>query len=303
MYYHEKCLIMTGVPKFSRIQTILQRVFYSPEKSITIYTEDKQSDKLFYTIILKRLVIEEVKINNIIPLGPKNIVVEQSILSQSTKYNSLFIVDGDISLMYGDNLETSNLVSLNRYCIENYLCCHLGILDYLQLKLNEDKYKLERNLNYSNYLLKNGKLILRLYHRLAISYKFKCGCTFYNANVFFNNPGPPRRIDRNLINQEIRHVEEIIKKKFKSEGVKSYKQKLNIELLEIQKNNPEDITTILKVLSGKDQLFPLIRLKIDAIDRSSRPLSNDQMKRILAERIDLSSLEFIKRKILVIANN
>jgi len=292
---------MSTIPEFTQVQLILHRVFFRSDKAITIFTEDKPSDKFLYSILLNRLINNEIKINKIIPLGPKSQVVEKSIASLKSRNKSLFIVDCDIKIMFGEELETENLISLKRYCIENYLCCEDGIVEYLFLKLGKERNRIKTDLDFKNFMTINGKKLLKLYYRYLLAFDLNCSHTFKNATEFFNIPGPPKRIDGTKVNQEINNVERVIKENLKNLGNRSYKRELEVRLKKIEIINPINLETIIKVLSGRDQLLPLIRLKINLLDRTSRQLSDDQMKRILADKVNLRSLDFLKQKILSIA--
>lgn len=291
------------IPKYSSVQKLIIKFLYNPKESITIYTEDKESDQAFYKLLFSRLDIGNVKINDIIQLGPKSEVIERSIESMSSKIPSIFIVDGDIKLMSGQSLETSNLIAHDRYCIENFLCCEEGIVNYLHVKLGGDKELIKQKLDFENFILNNGKLILELYYRYSISYELNCGCSFKKIDDLYNSPGRITKVDSNKIQTEIELVEKKIKEKLKSQGIRAFLKEFERRLENIKSTNPLSIDTILKVVSGKDQLLPLlIKLKINELDVSSRNLDKDQVKRLLAEKINLGSMDRIKNKILNIVN-
>ena len=290
---------MDFIPRFSVIQKIVNRAFYPSDRSITIFTEDKPSDRTLYEIILKRLIANEITVNKIIPLGPKNIVIEQSIRAKSVKNPSLFIVDSDIKVMRGVNLEDTNLISLDRYCIENYLCCEIGIIEYLYVKLGQDKDKLKHVIDFENQILKNFSIILKLYIRYLIVQEMIIGHTFKNYSELVSNDG--YSISRQKVNSEIYEVEKKIKSDLKSKGTRDYKKELERRILEISTNIRYDSNCIISLISGKDHLLPFLRKVIFNLDQSSRGLNNDQLKRLLAEKFDIESLTFLRQKMISIA--
>lgn len=289
--------MIKGIPQFNVVQKVLTRVFYSPNDSIIIFTEDKPSDRLLYSLLFNRLLKDQCKISLVKPLGPKSTVIEQSILSSKSKNNSIFIVDSDIKIMLDETLETDNLISLRRYCIENYLCCETGIIEYLHIKLGIERSKIKDDLDFDKLIIKNGKLLIKLYYRLLLSFQLSCGCGFKSVTNFLSRPDRYSDVVPALINAEIREVETSIKLKLKHSGYRSFRKEMDLRIEEIALKNPANIDRILTVLSGKDQLLPLIKLKINSLDSSSRLLNSDQLKRLLAERVDLAPLSFLKEKI------
>lgn len=294
---------MCPIPTYNKVQKLLYRAFFSSENAVTIYTEDKKSDKLLYEILLNRLVEGEVTINSIVPLGSKHVVIEESIRSRSTKNNSLFIIDCDIKILNEDFLETDNLISLRRYCIENYLCCDTGIIEYLYLKLGTELEEIIQELDFEKFIRKNFKQILNLYYRYFLSFELGCGCSFKNVHNFIDPAISKYDVDSKLVKDEIILVEKEIKSKLKSLGFKAYAKEMKSRLKMIKQNNPFSYDSIIKILSGKDQLLPLIRFRINRLDTSSRYLTDDQFKRLIAEKVALKELEFLKQKIISAARN
>ena len=293
---------MSAAPKYTAIQQVLKRAFFPKEKTITVYTEDKPSDRYLYSIILNRMSLNNITINSVIPLGPKSQVIESSIRSSPTGNKSLFIVDSDISLMEEPPIENPNLIGLHKYCIENYLCCEIGIVDYLYPKMGKDKIEIKNELKFMREVKINLSPIVKLYYRYLLSFKLSCGCTFRRYDYFLKGIEPNRTLDKTILKREIASVETEIKKKYKESGIRSFAKEMKKQLIEIEKSNPSNEITALKILSGKHQLFPLVRELIIRFDSTSRHLNNDQFKRLLAERFDINQLNFLRDKILSIAS-
>lgn len=288
---------MSAVPKYSTVQNVLKRAFFHRERSITIFTEDKPSDRHLYSIILDRLLSDSIILNSIIPLGSKSTVIEASIRSNKSENNSLFIVDSDINLMLETPIENDNLIGLRKYCIENYLCCETGIIDYLYPKLGVEKEQIKLLLNFKNIVKINSYPLVKLYYRYFLSFQLNCGCTFRNYDYFLKGNEPNRLVDKSIVNQEILDVENRIKAKLKENGIKTFAKEMKDRLKDIELQNPCNIETSLKILSGKHQLFPMVREQIIRLDNTSRSLNNDQLKRLLAEKMDVDQFVFLKDKI------
>lgn len=286
--------------KRTTISAIMQRVFFSPEKTVFIYTEDKPSDKLFYNLLLGRLASDEFKIIKIEPIGSRSDVIEASLLDKTPQAPSLYIIDGDIKLMLGVAMESQNLIALDRYCIENFLCCEEGLIDYLEIKLGRPKEEIRKSLSYEKFLLKNGKYLLELYYRYAVSFQIGAGHSFKCLDNLINQR--TKEVDKNLIKLEIESVEAAIKAKLKSDGFKAYTRESKRLIDAVKYDNPFSLSTIVRVISGKDQLLPLLMYKLKKIDISSKSYSRDTYKRLLAERVHLASLDRIKDKIIEVSN-
>lgn len=288
------------IPKYKTVQKILNRAFYDTKSGVFIFTEDKPSDIAFYSLLFGRLKHNEFEILKVQPIGSKSDVIERSVEDIDPQTPSIYIVDGDIKLMLGQKLENKNLIALDRYCIENFLCCETGIIEYLYVKLGTKKEEIKKELDFENYLKKNGKLILNLYYRYALAYQLQCGASFKNLDALAHNGGGTKNINSVLLNAEINSVETIIKEKLKQNGVRAFNKEMKDKINKIKNDNPICIESVIKVISGKDFLLPLLCSRIKELDRSSGALSSDQLKRLLAEKVSLEPLKRIQSKILTI---
>ncbi len=284
------------IPKFTNVQNVLKRVFFEHSGVVFIFTEDNPEDRVFYELLLRRLEDDNLTIEKVQPLGSKQVVLETAMLDKSPETPSLYIVDGDIKLMLGQELETDNLIALDRYCIENYLCCEQGIAQYLHVKSGESLESVKSKLSFEELISKNGKILLKLYYRYAVSIDLDCGHTFKKFEFLYSTRY--NRIDSAKLKVETEAVESAIKNKLKQSGVRAFKKEMEARIEKVRTNNPYSIETIIKVLSGKDQLLPMVTRKIKTIDASSRGLDPDELKRLLAEKVSLDPLQRIKAKLL-----
>jgi hypothetical protein len=283
--------------RFNYLQKIISRSFYVKEKHIFIYTEDKKSDEFFYHILFKRLENDKTKIIKIEPLGSKSMVMLRSMQDLHPPRPTLYIVDGDIELINQPPIETNNLIGLDRYCIENFLCCENAILSLLETNLGNSTNYFKSKLRFNETLNVFGKQLFQIAIRYSIAHNLSCSTGFKKSSDFLNIRGSVIKPDKSLIRSEINRVEKLIKEKLKESGVRSYKKELNNRVKQIEEKIPLSTNTYLKYLSGKDMLLPIFILKLKKIDKSFTNWTIDQIKRHLAERIDVNNLNRIRQKI------
>lgn len=285
------------IPRFSNLQKIITRSFFKDGNTIHIFTEDKKSDQIFYELLLKRLENDRITIAKIEPLGPRTTVITRSLQDVNPQRPTLYIIDGDIDLMTNDPIESPNLIGLDRYCIENFLCCEDGILSLLQTNLGKSKEYYKARLGFENLINNFGKHLLKIAIRYSVAQSLQCSTEYKKStDFFFIRPGIFKP-DKILISNEIQRVETLIMDKIKENGVRSYRREMIMKIKEVELRNSISIQTYLKVLSGKDMIFPIIETKIKRLDSSFKNWKTDQFKRHLAERIDLNSMNRIRNKI------
>lgn len=285
------------IPRFTNVQKIITRSFFKENKFVFIYTEDKKSDQIFYELLLKRLQNEKITIAKIEPLGPKATVITRSLQDKKPQRPTLYIIDGDIDLLTKDPIESNNLIGLDRYCIENFLCCEAGILSLLQTNLGRSTEYYRPKLDFENMISSFGKHLLKIAIRYSVAQNLQCSTKYKKSTDFFFIRAGVFRIDKTLISNEIKRVESLIIYKLKENGVRSFRSELVNRIKEVEMRNAFSFETYLKVLSGKDMILPIIETKIKRIDGSFKNWQTDQIKRHLAERVDVSNLDRIRQKI------
>ena len=112
----------------------LMSTFLAYRNDIDIYTEDNEKDKEFYKVLFKRLIKNDIVINDVTPLGNKQNVIERCKNEPENGRKKLFIIDGDITIIHGENLPNlPNLFILEAYCIENFLINKNTIVQFLYM--------------------------------------------------------------------------------------------------------------------------------------------------------------------------
>jgi len=288
---------MIGIPKFSDVQKVLKRIFSQKEGCIYIFTEDKKDDQIFYDLLLSRLSDESLKIVSITPLGSRANVMKRSLEDKNPQVPTLYMIDGDIDLHMKQPIESSNLIGLDRYCIENYLCCENGLISLLVTNYGNSvahyKSKLEFRKTLNRFCYDFQKIAVRYY----VAQQLECQTGFKKADDFFFIRGNGVfKVDKPKVHAEIQRVENLIKNKIKENKTKAYKSEMIRLIKEVENKNPFNTNNYLKVISGKDFLLPILEKKIKLVEGRLTNWSTDQFKRNLAERIDVSSLHRVKLK-------
>jgi len=110
------------IPSWSMRATESIGLLYKELQPIEIYVEDSNSEA-FYLELINRVIGEQGKILKVIPLHGRSHVINFCD-SYNSKSPALFLIDGDLDLLYGKReRDKVNLYQLNAYCIENYLFC------------------------------------------------------------------------------------------------------------------------------------------------------------------------------------
>jgi hypothetical protein len=288
---------MIGIPKFSDVQKVLKRIFSQKEGCIYIFTEDKKDDQIFYDLLLSRLCDESLKIESITPLGSRSNVMKRSLEDNNPQVPTLYIIDGDIDLLIKQPIESSNLIGLDRYCIENYLCCENGLISLLVTNYGNSNAHYKSKLDFQKTLTKFCYDFQKIAVRYYVAQQLECQTGFKKADdFFFIRSKGVFKLDKPKVNAEIQRIENLIKNKIKENKIKAYKSEMIRLIKDVEKNNPFDTNNYLKVISGKDFLLPILEKKIKLVEGRLTNWSTDQFKRNLAERIDVSSLHRVKLK-------
>lgn len=288
---------MIGIPKFTDVQKILKRIFSKKDGSIFIITEDKKEDQIFYELLLNRLTDESLKIVSITPLGSRANVMKRSLEDKNPQVPTLYIIDGDIDLLMKEPIESHNLIGLERYCIENYLCCENGLISLLITNFGNSKEHYKSKLEFRKTLNNFCRDFLKIAIRYNVAQQLECQTGFKKAtDFFFIRPGGVFKLDKQKINSEIQRVEKLIKEKLKQKKIKAYKGEMDRLIKEVESKNQFTVNQYLKVISGKDFLLPTVEKKMKLVESGLTGWSTDQFKRNLAERIDISTLNRVKLK-------
>lgn len=99
---------------------------FRPLQDVDVYVEDEGSE-IFYLELLSRLTDGEFRVVRILPLGGRRKVIEKCERLQGQLSSSLFIIDGDLEWVRGEDApKLEGLHCHDAYCVENYLFCEIA---------------------------------------------------------------------------------------------------------------------------------------------------------------------------------
>lgn len=269
-------------------------LFYKKFNDINIFVEDSdRGHNEFYRTLLNRLIDGRYKIRRIFSLkGRKNVIAACKQYNNEKKVKakrSLFIVDGDLDLICKKNKSSiPNLVALNVYCIENYLVDKKAMLEFIHdTDGTLSKKTIEEKVKYDKWIREMLDLV-ELFIVYAISHTNSLGNTFIPCTKIFTQKKKktPVFLDKNKLKKEIKQLENQIKTKMPSKQFNAAKKELSHKW---SKNE----TNVLKIVSGKKYLLPLVRHKINSIARNSS--SDYSLKIRLAKNCSLARMRQLRK--------
>lgn len=272
-------------------------VFKEYRNTIDIYTEDKDEDKAFYELLLKRLLDgTTIKINDIHPLGNKENVINACKNDTDNRRHRIYIVDGDIYLQYKTFDEIEHLFRLDSYCIENYVLCENSVCQ-AAYELNGGRNSIEeikKKIDFDNVLIDSLSLV-----ELFFWYSIQCELFGYfrvcHVDSFLDSS--KTKIDVTKIEQHIATIKQrlLIQNDINQDLID---QAYNNRTLSFEKSKE----TLLKIVSGKNFLVPLfckiIYHKVAKID-----IPKESWKYNFSKSCDLKRLENLKQAIIAEANS
>ena len=274
---------------FSLDATIISARFKSSYNNLVVFTEDKELTKIFYERLFNRLMSDQGVRVGVTPLGSCETVREEWSKDVDYSYPKIYLVDGDIFIMYSSNDVKERFFQLDRYCIENFLSEKKTICSFIQrisgvLTIDE----IESKLNYDELMSDLSQQILPLYYYCAIAAEKNHGCFGHLSffEIFDNNNASFKKENINKKKADLK--KELIDKSLITE------EEFNHKISEMEVRIPTTVDNALKFLSGKSHIFPYLYfyLKKNVI---SCPLKTDAWKFNCAELCDLSIFSSLKR--------
>ena len=267
-------------------------VFFEDENDIDIYIEDTAFgyEKLFQ-ILFSRLFQGEYRVNKVFPLGGRKAVTDEY-ENHSTNRKSLYIIDSDLFLLTGDEVENkSGLYKLPFYCIENLLCDDKAILSFLDeeepIKFLE---KIDELFDYNDWVIRNENKLFRLFVEYAITFELnpeEQTVAYKVSNLVSCNKG---LIDENKLEQRIQDLRAKALLKATEEDYNNTRNKI---LAYFESSG----LSKLDVVSGKDYLFPLLKTRAKSLVNTKVPDLNIKMR--LAMKCNLDRIEQAKNHVMI----
>ncbi|WP_019601998.1 DUF4435 domain-containing protein [Teredinibacter turnerae] len=272
------------IPERSNIAKSAKSVFFEDVNDIDVYIEDTAVgySKLF-SIIFSRIFEGEYKVEKVFPVGDRNSVIEQHRSHVSTGRPSIYVIDGDLYILTGNDVENAaGLFKLPMYCIENILCDHEAIVEILD---EEDPVN-DRNViaglfNYEEWVDNNCDLLFELFIEYAISFEANptAQTVAYPVNKLVSSE------KGNISEEKIeKRIDEIKTETISVLGQERYEERRKNLIGKFVGGGKEKLS----VVSGKDYVFPLLKMRAKSVVKTR--ISDINLKQRIAKKCDLSNM-------------
>jgi len=274
--------------KLSQEAKRLQSTFLAYRNDIDIFTEDNDKDKEFYNVLFRRLIRNNITINDITPLGSKDEVKKRCLEEPANGRKKIFIIDGDVSIIHGKDLpKMDNLFVLDAYCIENYVFDKESILRFIYLNCASKKIEdIEKEVEFENWLNEYSNKLVDLFIHFAIIDFYGGKYTLFNVHKFHSKDS----FQNNLVDQDIEVIKSDI---LKLTSQSNYEMKLS----ELRSKWSNCISSLLTIVSGKDYLIPILLFKTKCFKKSKALPTVEETKFLLAQDCNLARLSKLKSTI------
>lgn len=281
------------LPERSIDSKYTKAVFFEQDNDIDIYIEDTATGYKKLFIKLFQRVFEGIyKIDNIFPLGPRNKVINHCKDNSVVTRPTLYIVDGDIFLLNGEPKKIPNGVFvLPKYCVENILIDEEAFCKFMDDEsVEQDVNTLKQNLNFSVWVEDNKKLLVPLFVEYAVALRVSAQIKTISYGVNKLVIGEGDCVDANLVLDRMKEIKESILERIDEGSYDTFKKEI-IERLEKEECH------LLKYVSGKDYLMPLLMRKVRTLIDSAP--SNINIKQRIANHCDVTCLSPSRQVVLV----
>lgn len=231
--------------------------FYINLQDINIYVEDTaKGSEATYKALISNLFPEK-KIRNIISLGGRAQVIETCKAKKNT-LKELYLIDGDLNLLYEPIMKINGLFNSSVYCIENYMIDETALSVILEETLVLDPEVAKTNLVWSDFVLSMKNAFLEVFIIYAVSHSLESGektIKRFNPTTWIDHSvkrgeykGPNQEVIDNSISELKDRLIEIYGVEVINEKIKRIKESIS---------NLED-EVILNFISGKNYLLPFL---------------------------------------------
>ena len=268
-------------------------LFFQHKNDIDIFIED-ENDEEFYKVLLSRLKGKKTKINKVISLKGKQKVIDACRNDQTDrKRKRIYLVDGDLDLIFDNNIELTNLFILDRYCIENYLFEEDALLEILHDELMLDKKRIKQVLTFDNWLKGISNPLIELFLHYSINHELQNGkkTTSNSVGCLCKQQSNVTILDLEKINNSIEEMSEDLKNEITEEKY----QEIIYNRREKWTSNTD---TLIRIVSGKDYLLPLLFFRFTKFKTLGNiSLTKEKLRFRLAKTCELKSLNRLKTEI------
>lgn len=278
--------------EFSAEQAQVASLFTAYRNEIDIYTEDQDKDKAFYKKLFTRLLDGSgVTISDVYPLGSSRDVIDACQRDTDISRKKLYIVDGDIFILFSPKPPMQNLFVLDSYCMENMvidenaicetLCNRIGTMEFDDLKSAYD---------YAGLVNAHKDVLIELFFYKSIDQKYRGYFSLYSMGYYYDNNNC---LDLNKIQNE----KDTIRTNLITSGFLS-EVDFEKELIQLRRNFPLTYETFHRIISGKDFLIHMINCHAKKSLNLNTGYNPNVWKYNLAQHCSLSRLSTLKAAII-----
>ena len=267
-------------------------LFFEEYNDVDIYIEDTADGyRKIFKEILNKAFGSNFKIEQVFPLGNREQVINECKKNQETTGRKrVYIIDGDLYLLNGDTQSNlKGLYVLPRYCVENYLFCENAICETADEEEPEmDVSSIQSRLDFNSWISDNERLLLNLFIVYAICFKHlpqEQTIGYKVSKLCSTNTGTvcPTKIEAK--------ISELKTKLISHFG----EERLNTEIEIIKERIRESDKKLLRYISGKDYLLPLLITRLQSFLKF--PTNSIAVKVRLAKRSNVDELKEIENYI------
>jgi hypothetical protein len=264
-------------------------LFFRYKNNVDVFIEDKNDDE-FYLVLINRIFQNNgYKINKLISLGCKTNVVNACRNDQGKRdIKRVYIVDADLELITNENeIHLKHLFILEKYCIENYLIHEESIIEIIHDFLVIEKIKIKKQLGFENWLKGISNSLIELFIHYSICKKI---CPEY----------PTISLGVGKLCTEINKISVLNIEKcnariseIKMEILKTIsEEEYNEKIYDLRTKWPYTIETLLKIVSAKDYLIPLLEFRFNKFkSTNSIRMRRETLRLRLAKLCEIKELE------------
>lgn len=225
---------------------------FEPLQDIDVYVEDTD-DQVFYSALLRNAAQGRVRVERVFPLGNRLKVIRGAQEYSPSGRRSLFIIDGDLEWVKGDNPPRLPwLYRINAYCVENLILCGHAAVSVLSEEVVLSEEEASAVLDFQDWLKSVDVPLIELFAAYATVHTFNPGFrTVSNGvGVLCTKSVGGTTLDINKVNAAKSAAINAAEKIVSPETVRLYYERILDRAHKL--NSPYFI------VSGKDFLLPLL---------------------------------------------
>ena len=236
--------------------------FFRHKNDFDIFIEDKNDDE-FYLALFKRIAAKSgIAIGKLISLGDRQTVINTCIADQNDRDRKrLYVIDGDLHIINESNPSAIKFLHVHdAYCIENYLIDEEAIIEILHDGFVISKEEISKTLTFDNFLKRLSRPLVELFLHYAIVFKI-CPTVKTVANGVGTFCIQVKKVTVLADDKVNSKIEELKVEIFKHISEEEY----NEHIYSLRQKWNYDTETLLKIVSAKDYILPLVQLRFAKI--------------------------------------